>query len=475
VAQVEEQTVQQIPISRIDVHKLNPRADVGDIEGLAASMKEEGLYQPILVVRDNGGWALIDGKRRLAAARLLGLSTISAIEREMTNSEIAFAALVTNLQRKDLDPLEEARAYRAWMQATDGGSQADLARLLGKDHSTISNALRLLDAPKPIADALREKRITPAHARVALELKNPGDSSALPLKPGVTVDELQDSVTRHNEAYETKGEGARQVLRKALADAKAKYPNATITWQAGGAYGSVVSLTATLGRPPAKIVAGLSSYAQVTAMAHDKACTCRAYKLNARSAYSGTVKLVTELERVCIDAKGYAAAKPKARKVTTPKTKAAKKPKPPTPEQLAKKTAAARKTAERAVTKHLVAPKSYSLKGAPIFAKLKSGTIPADVARAIAYVDIVSEGYFGMGVTNDLAGQIAWERIAKMPAKKVSALAAASVAKRLEDEVVNTRLWVRAGEEPPVTPRLVAAYFGVKVAEPKAAKKKAKR
>jgi ParB/RepB/Spo0J family partition protein len=459
VAQVESQ-IQNIPIEKIDVHRLNPRADVGDIAGLVESIGDDGLYQPILVVKDNGGWALVDGKRRLAAAKKLGLVTIPAIERVMTLSDIATAALVANLQRKDLDALEEARGYRAWIQATDGGSQADLARLLGKDPSTISNALRLLDAPKPIADALREKRITPAHARVALELKDPAAATALPLKAGVTVDQLQESVTRQNEDYDTKGAGARAVLRQALADAKAKYPNATITWQSGGAYGSVVSLTATLGRPPAKIVAGLQSFAQVTAMAHDKACTCRAYQLSARRAYSGQSKLITELERVCIDKKGYAAAKPKARAgAKTSKAKAVKKPKAPTPEQLKKIEAKQHQEAQREVAKALELPKARSATSAPLFKRLSVTSIPHEIARAI----VITEALLGGGV-RETSEMLLWQRIKEMPAKKISQLAGATVAHLIEQETSYSSRSEGISRE-------ALIYFGVKVPTIKTVKK----
>src|SRR5712691_9741011 len=96
--------VQELEIAKIDVHKLNPRREVGDITELAASIKEVGVLEPVLVVRDNGGYAIVAGTRRLAAAAQAGLKTIPAIERAMTEAEIAAASLIENLQRKDLEP-----------------------------------------------------------------------------------------------------------------------------------------------------------------------------------------------------------------------------------------------------------------------------------------------------------------------------------------------------------------------------------
>jgi ParB/RepB/Spo0J family partition protein len=468
--------VQNIPIEKIDVHKLNPRVDVGDIEALAASIGDDGLYQPILVVRDNGGWALVDGKRRLAAAKKLGLVTIPAIEREMTNSEIATAALVANLQRKDLDALEEARGYRAWLQATDGGSQADLARLIGRDHSTISNALRLLDAPKPIADALREKRITPAHARVALELKDPAAATALPLREGVTVDQLQERVTRENEKHDLTGGGAVAAAQKALADAKAKYPNATITWRAGERH-DVLNLTKALGKPPQAVKSAgyVGQFATVTTEQHAKACTCSAFELDVRRNYSTGRGLVFELKRICIDAAGYKAATPKSRQPARSKAKAAKKPKGPTPEQLAKKAAAAavsaRKEAEKQVAKTLVVQR-VDAAYRPIEKALGKGDLPIAAARAIVFAGAANpdiNAYTGGGIYAKAGLVVAWERIAKMPAKKVSKLAQSFLANIVASEIRSIRNDSWRVEDQPVA-IAVAAAFGVKL-EPVKAKK----
>jgi ParB family chromosome partitioning protein len=475
VAERTEQRVQEIPVERIDVHKLNPRVDIGEIDGLAASIQEQGVLQPILVVRDNGGWALVDGKRRLAAAIAIGVKTIRAIEREMTEDEIATAALVANLQRKDLDPLEEAQGYKNWL-ATTKKTQAELARAIGKDPSTISNALRVLDAPKLLRDALREKRITPAHARVALELKDLGQAAKLKLERPMTVDELQGEVDDLNEQYELTGPGAVEAAIKALVDAQARHANGVVTWRAGGGRG-VVDLVKALGKPSAEIAGRIGEYETVRHPEHEKACACRAWELRPMVAYNvGKQTLKFEDQRVCIDAKGYAAAKPKPAK--TPK---AKKVKPLSDAQLAtqaKREKAAEEKREREqrtrdekeIASALAVRKAHKPAAAAAYTKLLKASIPINVARAIVYDQVLSPDTGGMNLGGEVNGP-AWARILKLPAKKISELAGSLLADRLEQAFIPSY----GGRQLDDGDRAAAAYFGVKVAEPTKAKKKGKR
>lgn len=463
--------VQLLPIAQVKVHPLNRRRDVGDVTELAESIRANGVLQPAIAVRNGEGWLIVAGSRRLAASKKAGRETIPAIVRDMSDADIAAAAAIENLQRADLQPLEEAEAYRVVLQTINPDtkkpwSQTELGKKLGRDQSTISNALRLLAAPAPVKEALREKRITPAHARVALELKDPGLATKLPLREGVTVDILKIAVNSANETYETKGAGAVAALKKALADAQARHPKATITWEAGGRY-DIANISAALGRSPARIAGRIGEFSGVTAKQHDKKCQCQAYMLEARRSWSGAARLVVEEQRVCIDAKGYAAARPKPRKQ---KAAAVRKAKEPTPAQKARAEAKAeeaeRKLGEEQLKRHFALPK-FSAAAATVFAKLRKAKLPADVTRAI----LANEVAFDIGHRGDDFALKAWDRILKMPAKTASTLAIAKLVNLMQDEVLRGVLEADQFEG------RVAAYFGVKVAAAKAPKpkKKAKR
>lgn len=136
--------LKQIRLADLKVHDLNPRSDVGDLSELEASIRANGVLEPIVVVRSNGHYEIVAGSRRAAAAKRAQLVEIPAVVRDMDERQIAAAALVENLQRKDLAPLEEAEGYQRYIELT-GASQADLAKAVGKAPSTIANALRLLD------------------------------------------------------------------------------------------------------------------------------------------------------------------------------------------------------------------------------------------------------------------------------------------------------------------------------------------
>jgi ParB family chromosome partitioning protein len=163
---------QEIPIDNIDVNPRQPRKDfdAAALEELARSIKASGVLQPVVVRRAPGGrWELIAGERRWRAARLAGLERIPALVREATDAESLELALVENLLREDLNPLEEAEAYQQILTEF-GWTQEELARRIGRDRSTIANSLRLLRLPAPIQDDLRAGRLTMGHARALLAL-----------------------------------------------------------------------------------------------------------------------------------------------------------------------------------------------------------------------------------------------------------------------------------------------------------------
>jgi ParB family chromosome partitioning protein len=162
----------EIPIDDIDVNPRQPRKDFDPValEELAQSIKAAGVLQPVVVRRAPGGrWELIAGERRWRAARLAGLDRIPAVVREASDAESIELALVENLLREDLNPLEEAEAYQQILTEF-GWTQEELARRIGRDRSTIANSLRLLRLPRAIQDDLRAGRLTMGHARALLAL-----------------------------------------------------------------------------------------------------------------------------------------------------------------------------------------------------------------------------------------------------------------------------------------------------------------
>jgi ParB family chromosome partitioning protein len=185
------------PIEQIRPSPHQPRQHFPEeaIEELAQSIREKGLIQPVILRRAGSeGYELIAGERRWRAAQRAGIPDIPAIVREASDEELLELALVENLQREDLNPVEEAQAYRALLHRT-GATQDALSSRLGKSRAAIANALRLLSLPPQALDALRSARITPGHARAILALDQEDERLRLLdeiLAKGLSVREAED-------------------------------------------------------------------------------------------------------------------------------------------------------------------------------------------------------------------------------------------------------------------------------------------
>lgn len=170
----------RLPIEDVTPNPYQPR-DVFDeqaLEDLAASIRAHGIIQPIAVTKRDGRLIIVAGERRWRAAHRAGLSEIPVIQLNLTDQEILEFALIENLQREDLNPLEEARAYRALID-TFGLSQEEVADRVGKGRPTIANAMRLLKLPVEFQADLESGLITPGHARAILSLENEVDQRRL--------------------------------------------------------------------------------------------------------------------------------------------------------------------------------------------------------------------------------------------------------------------------------------------------------
>jgi len=168
-----QETVQELPLTELVANQFQPRTvfDGDRIEELAVTIAEHGLLQPIVVRKQGTGYEIIAGERRYRAVRSLGWETIPAIVKEMTDETTASLALIENLQREDLTPIEEAEAYERLLALQDI-TQEVLARKLGRSQSTIANKLRLLRLPTDVREALKQRTITERHARALLPLKD---------------------------------------------------------------------------------------------------------------------------------------------------------------------------------------------------------------------------------------------------------------------------------------------------------------
>ena len=157
----------EIPVDAVAVNPHQPRREMNDasIAELAASIKSTGLIQPIIVRQIENGYQLIAGERRLRAARLAGLTHIPAVVRTVDSFTQAQMALIENIQREDLNPIDRALAYRALLTQL-GLTQAELATRLGEERSSIANYLRLLDLAEPVRQMLRDSRLTVGHAKL---------------------------------------------------------------------------------------------------------------------------------------------------------------------------------------------------------------------------------------------------------------------------------------------------------------------
>ncbi len=164
----------QIPISEIVPNQEQPRKyfDHAELENLVSSIKKHGVMQPITVTeKTDGGYELIAGERRLRSSQIAGLTTIPAIVRSATQQEKLELAIIENVQRQNLDPIEEAFAYERLMQEF-GLTQEEVAEQVGKSRSTVANMIRLLDLPEKIQKALVDKKISVGKAKALLSLRD---------------------------------------------------------------------------------------------------------------------------------------------------------------------------------------------------------------------------------------------------------------------------------------------------------------
>lgn len=193
-----------LKISEIEPNRAQPRKDFNDeaLAELADSISQHGVLQPLLVRPIfGGGYQIVAGERRWRAARMAGISEVPAVIREMSDSEVMELALIENLQREDLNPLEEAQGYQSLMD-TYGLTQEEVSKTVGKSRPTVANALRLLNLPQQILDMVHAGTLSAGHARTLLSFQNPEEmlkAAKLAVEQGISVRELEKMSKKANE------------------------------------------------------------------------------------------------------------------------------------------------------------------------------------------------------------------------------------------------------------------------------------
>ena len=210
------EAVLYIKTSSIRDNSLQPRSNYNDekLKDLMASIKEKGILQPILVREKDGQHEVIAGERRLRAARALDLEKIPAIVKDVTDQEAFIIALIENIQWEELNPIEEAEAYRKLIEEFKY-TQEEVAQSVGKDRSTVSNLLRVLRLPTEIRKSVYDGEISIGHARALLSVEIPAEQKkifALIVKKGLSVREVENIVQS-----KTKG-GTRRVKSESVKD-----------------------------------------------------------------------------------------------------------------------------------------------------------------------------------------------------------------------------------------------------------------
>lgn len=192
----DEKNIQEIPLGQISPNPNQPRKhfDPEKLEELAQSILENGLIQPILVTRQNSGYQIVVGERRYRAALKAGLKTMPCVIKELDEEKILELALIENLQREDLNPMETALSYQDLMTRF-ALTQEDLAKKVSKSRSAVANTLRLLRLPEKIQQDVVEGRLSEGHSRALLSLSGIEEMLALRdriLSEKLTVREAED-------------------------------------------------------------------------------------------------------------------------------------------------------------------------------------------------------------------------------------------------------------------------------------------
>ena len=207
ITETPKEEIVKVSLDELRSNPYQPRQvfDQNALEELAASIKEHGVFQPIIIKKSIKGYEIIAGERRVKASKIAGLKEIPAIVREFSDTEMMEIALLENLQRENLNSIEEAAAYKQLINNI-GLTQEQLAERLGKSRSHITNMLGLLSLPKQAQELISNKKLSMGHARVLSKLEDEEQINALAnqtIKEGLSVRQLEE-ITSGNDKFERK-------------------------------------------------------------------------------------------------------------------------------------------------------------------------------------------------------------------------------------------------------------------------------
>ncbi len=216
----------EVDLDSIVPGPMQPRThfDEASLQNLADSIKSHGVVQPLLVRRRDGGFELIAGERRWRAAKLAGLTRVPVVVKEVPDESLLEIALIENIQREDLNPIEEAQAYRKLID-TVGLTQEALASRVGRDRSYITNYLRLLRLPEDLQQLVKEGRLSTGHARTILALSHPDQQRRLArqiIDGGLSVRATEQLVHRKLQESSAKGQPAPRAVDPNIRAAETK-------------------------------------------------------------------------------------------------------------------------------------------------------------------------------------------------------------------------------------------------------------
>lgn len=197
---VRTEQIEYLSTDKVNPSKYQPRQefDPEKHKDLVASIKEKGVVQPILVRSNGDSYELIAGERRLRAAKELGMAEIPAIVKDVSDLDVLELSLIENIQREDLNPLEQAHAYQRLMDEFQFTHES-ISQVIGKDRTTISNTLRLLALPQKVQDFILNGSITMAHAKALLSIKSASQQVRLcerVVRKGLSVKELETLIIK---------------------------------------------------------------------------------------------------------------------------------------------------------------------------------------------------------------------------------------------------------------------------------------
>lgn len=217
----DEKDIQEIDIDEIKPNERQPRKafDEEKIKELAFSIKEHGVLQPVILRKTKTGYELVAGERRWRAAKIAGIEKIPAIIKNLTDAEVMQIALIENLQREDLNPVEEAMAYKTLMEEF-GMTQEELAGRIGKSRSHIANTVRLLNLEDEIKEMINQGKITAGHARALLSIDESRERIKIARKiaeENFSVRETEDLIkTYSSKAKEKRNNSKNQEINPAI-------------------------------------------------------------------------------------------------------------------------------------------------------------------------------------------------------------------------------------------------------------------